>query len=373
MNRDDCTTLIERMIQRVNSDTTDQAPEMMVETAAAFLDPERLTLERQRLFLDTPQVIGFAGEVAQPNAYITAEVMNIPIVVTRAQDGQLRAFVNACAHRGARVAKDCGVKKRLTCGFHGWSYALDGTLAGRPKDDAFDTPGAETHLQALPVSDRSGLIVVGLQPEMKQATVDHYLDDIAPAFAGYGFDNMHSIETRRYEVNADWKLVVGLSHESYHFSVLHRESLSSLMTSHAVIDTFGQHSRWAFSLRGITDLEDKPQDQWPDRFPGAINHTVFPGTVIIVNPADAQIIRTEPGITPGTSVVYFSGVCADINKLEESRQGYEFGGSIFETEDLPAAEQCQQGLAGGQTSVIFGRNEPIVQFWHRQWNKALTD
>jgi hypothetical protein len=103
-----------------------------------------------------------------------------------------------------------------------------------------------------------------------------------------------------------------------------------------------------------------------------MNHTLFPGTVVVVPPQDAQLIRVEPGRDPGHSVVYYTGVCADPARLEESRAAYDFGGQIFETEDLAAAAQCQQGLAAGRPSVIFGRNEPIVQFWHRLWRQSLT-
>jgi hypothetical protein len=58
--------------------------------------------------------------------------------------------------------------------------------------------------------------------------------------------------------------------------------------------------------------------------------------------------------------------------MESARSAYAFGGDIFETEDLPAAARCQQGLAAGRPSVIFGRNEPVVQAWHTRWNNLLS-
>jgi phenylpropionate dioxygenase-like ring-hydroxylating dioxygenase large terminal subunit len=372
MNRAQTIALTKRLLDRVTSNSSDDADSMMVESADVFLDPERLQRERSQFFLNTPQVVGFAGELAIPGSYKALEVLDIPIVITRDETGVLRAFINACAHRGAPVAKGCGQQKRMTCQFHGWSYSLDGHLAGRPKADAFDEAGAETRLTPLAVSDNAGLLVVAPSPDISQHTVDHHLDDIAPALAGFHFDQGQAIETRRFEVAANWKLVAGLSHESYHFATLHRDSLAPLMTAHAVVDEFGPHTRWAFPFKAITALADKDPSQWPDHLPGVMNHTLFPGTVLVVPPTDAQLIRVEPGVTPGESVVYYSGICTDPARMESARSAYAFGGDIFETEDLPAAARCQQGLAAGRPSVIFGRNEPVVQAWHRRWNNLLS-
>ncbi len=371
MNKNNTHQLIARLIDRVSSDTTDTMAAPGIDTPDIFTDPVRFAKEREQFFLNTPQVIGFAGEVAANNSFMTAECMGIPIVVTRDDSGMLRAFINACGHRGAKVASGHGSKKRLTCGFHGWSYALNGELAGRPKDDCFASDKQDCGLVQLPVSDRSGLLVVGLRPNIEQSLVDHALDDIADEFAGFDFDKLHTLETRRYDVAANWKLVTSLSHEGYHFANLHRDSLAPMMTSHGVVDEFGIHTRWAFALKGIENLADKDKAHWPERFPGAMNHTIFPGTVIVVNPGDAQIIRAEPGATPGTSVVYYSGTCSDIDKREESLQTYAFGGDIFSKEDLPAAEQCQQGLAATGRPMRIGKNEPVVQMWHQRWKSEL--
>ncbi len=371
MNKIKTDNLIARMIERVKTDTTDTAPSATKVSADVFTDQARFEKERQALFYDTPQVIGFAGEVAEPNSYITAESMGIPIVVVRDGEGQLRAFINACGHRGAKVATGHGNQKRLNCGFHGWSYALDGSLAGRPKDDCFASDRSDCGLVSLPVSDRSGIIMVGLKSDMDQARVDNACEAIEPELEGHQFDQLQTLASERYEVAANWKLVVSLSHEGYHFATLHRESLAPMMTSHGVVDEFGLHTRWAFSMKGIEALEEIDRAQWPARFPGAINHTIYPGTVIVVNPADAQIIRVEPGPWPDTSVVHFSGACLAGGNREESLQTFGFGCDIFGSEDLPAAVECQQGLSATGKDFIIGKNEPVVQMWFDRWEQAI--
>ena len=61
-------------------------------------------------FFRNPQLIGFSGTVSEPNSFMTVECMGIPIVVTRNEFGELKAFINACSHRGARVADGTGIK-----------------------------------------------------------------------------------------------------------------------------------------------------------------------------------------------------------------------------------------------------------------------
>jgi len=376
MNREIAHSIIRRLIDHVVADTTDRAPEPRLEPAEHFLDPRRHALERQQFFLDTPQAVGFAGQVAEPGSFFASEVLDVPVVVVRDREGLLRAFLNVCSHRGARVARGCGRAKRLVCGFHGWSFALDGTLVGRGREDDFAPRGPGDDLQPLPVSDRAGIVMVGLRPEMGQLRVEHALDDIAAQFEGMGIETMEPAGDDRFEVEANWKLVVNLSHEGYHFQTLHRESLAPMMTGHGVTDEFGLHTRWAFPMRGIEALAEKDPSDWPAFPPAAMNHTLFPGTVIVANAGGAQMIRVEPGATPGESVVHFSAVASiDPEQADESRKAarstYEFGREIFQTEDLPAAVECQRGIASRGRPIAIGCNEPVVQWWHERWVREL--
>ena len=345
----------------------------MTEDVPDFLSTERAARERQQFFLDTPQVIGFAGQVARPGSFMTATVMDRPILVTRDEQHVLHAMVNACAHRGARVAYGEGVGRRFTCRSHGWTYNARGELLARPKAECFDAPDGGLSLIRLPVSDRSGLVVVGLNPDMPQSRVDQHLVDIESQFSGFGFREMHTLETRRFEVRANWKLVAALSYESYHFATLHRDTVAKWFAPHAVHDFFGAHSRWAFARLGTDQLRDLDRSKWPDTIPGAVSHALFPGTILIGTPTDAQLLRGEPGPTPDTSVVYMTGGYRDPAQLEQSRAGWALGIQAFEGEDLPAAEDSQRGLSAGRTRLLIGRNEPVVQFWHLQWRRALGD
>ena len=105
--------------------------------AQYFFDEKHFRVEKEALFMNVAQPVAFSSEIPAPNNFLALEVLNTPVLLTRDDKGSLRAFINACSHRGARVANGAGGNRRLICEFHGWSYALDGTLTGRPQDSCF--------------------------------------------------------------------------------------------------------------------------------------------------------------------------------------------------------------------------------------------
>ncbi len=87
----------------------------------------RLTA-RERIFSATWQVVGRHDQVAKPGDYFTTEVAGEPLLIVRDADEKLRGFYNVCRHRAGPPAEGCGTRKVFRCGYHGWTYGLDGSL-----------------------------------------------------------------------------------------------------------------------------------------------------------------------------------------------------------------------------------------------------
>src|SRR5207253_11291032 len=92
-----------------------------------------LARERERIFFRTWQVVGWREQVAGPGDYLTFELAGEPLLVARGQDGELRGFYNVCRHRAGPPATGCGSRKVFRCGYHGWTYGLDGQLIHAPE------------------------------------------------------------------------------------------------------------------------------------------------------------------------------------------------------------------------------------------------
>src|SRR6185503_20280947 len=103
-----------------------------------YYHPEILELEKRTVFGSTWQLVGRAEQVARPGDYFTASIADEPIVVARGRDERLRVFSNVCRHRAGPVATGIGHCNTFQCGYHGWSYSLDGRLLGTPEFDGVE-------------------------------------------------------------------------------------------------------------------------------------------------------------------------------------------------------------------------------------------
>ena len=90
--------------------------------------------ERERIFYADWFCIGREEEIPTPGDFLTADVAEESVLVTRAPDGDLRAFYNVCRHRGTRLCDGAGAAKSnvIKCPYHAWTYNLEGTCVGTP-------------------------------------------------------------------------------------------------------------------------------------------------------------------------------------------------------------------------------------------------
>lgn len=374
MSRHDNVEMIGRILTHLQADSLDIGEDVFTAPRSDFVGQERLEADRA-MFLRSPQVVGWAGEVAGIGDYTTKDVMGIPVLIARAKDGKLRAFLNGCRHRGAAVAKDCGNTRKFICPYHAWTYELDGRLTGVPDRAMFAGVDLKTRrLKQLPVSERCGLITVGLSDDVD---IDTYLDPIAPVLDSFHFERNGHFETRRFELKANWKLVVSINFEGYHFRFLHSGTVDQMATNHSIYDYYGRHARWYFPFRDFAKHGETPESEWPGEpleVRATMVHMLFPSCVLIDAPGATQLLRIYPGEKPGETIVYMVLGTQKPIVTEEDRKYHEFVMDslcgVLQAEDFPAAESCQNGLQAGISEVLFGRNEAILQQLSRQWSAA---
>ena len=94
-----------------------------------YTDPDLFEYERRRLLLDEWIFACLASELDQVGSYVTVDFAGESFIVVRAGDDDIRAFFNACRHRGSRICtQPAGTTRRLVCPYHSWTYRLDGAL-----------------------------------------------------------------------------------------------------------------------------------------------------------------------------------------------------------------------------------------------------
>jgi choline monooxygenase len=183
-----------------------------------YTDPEILRLEQEAIFRHTWQYAGPAEHVAEPQTFFTCRAGDVPIVVVRDGEDELRAFVNVCRHRGSLVVEGRGRRATLQCPYHAWTYRLDGSLIAAPRADR------------EPAFDPSGVSLVPVAVEAWGPFVFVHADAAAPplaAFLGRLPELLPDVSSLRfhhraeYEVAANWKIACENFLECYHCPVAH--------------------------------------------------------------------------------------------------------------------------------------------------------
>ena len=106
--------------------------------AHIYWDTNILLVEKEKIFSLTWQVVGHGIQVANPGDYFTTDLLGKPLLFVRGSDGNLRGFYNVCRHRAGPPAEGCGSRKLFRCGYHGWTYRLDGALISPTEMEGVD-------------------------------------------------------------------------------------------------------------------------------------------------------------------------------------------------------------------------------------------
>jgi len=198
-----------------------------------FTDPAIYAREQERLFGRMWVCVGRADAITEAGAYLLAGVGGESVIVVRGRDGAVRAFLNVCRHRGARLRTEpCGtLPGAIRCRYHAWSYGLDGRLIGAPnlaRDERLDREALG--LVAVGCQVWEGLVWVNLDPAAAAEPVAAQVEPAIVARLGekgtwdrYGVGGLAVGRSISYQIDANWKLIVENFMECYHCGPVHPE------------------------------------------------------------------------------------------------------------------------------------------------------
>ncbi len=219
--------------------------------AAAYCEDAVLAWERTHLFGGAWVCAGRSAELAAIGSRRAVRVGDDAVLLVRGEDGALRGFFNVCQHRAHELAPCAATSQHrsIHCPYHGWRYALDGSLVSTPRFDeppAFDR--SQHGLVPVAVEDWHGWIMVN--PSGGAAPVDVFLDGIAPHVVDHEPERLVVGATHSYEVAANWKLINENYHECLHCPNIHPE-LCAVSPSRSGENHRGHTGMWVGGWLGL--------------------------------------------------------------------------------------------------------------------------
>jgi Rieske 2Fe-2S family protein len=352
----------------------------------AYLDPGWLDREVELLFERTWALVASEDELAEPGAYLEAEVGRTPVVIVRSPDGRLRGHVNMCRHRGMAVV--CGAGRLgdpgpdrsgaagvLRCPYHGWEYGGDGALVRVPQRGGqfADLDPGRWGLLPARVETWEGMVFAHL--DLAAAPLRRFMGDWATRLGSHRPGRLAQVARARLEGRFNWKLFVENHVDVLHLWYLHDQTLADF--DHARFEHSHVGGHWASyepmrptaaavaasatASGRIRGLEAR------DRF-GIGAHMLFPN-ILMASTAEFWVTYAVTPLAPARSVVDLrvrAEPDADPARLVAAARA-------FIDEDIAACEAVQVVTSSARFEVgplAKDHEAPIIQF-HEHLAHAL--
>ncbi|HEX4679185.1 MAG TPA: aromatic ring-hydroxylating dioxygenase subunit alpha [Gaiellaceae bacterium] len=322
---------------------------------AWYTDEELLRRERSLIFARSWQYVGRTAQVEQPGSFLATDAGGVPIVVTRDDDGELRAFLNVCRHRGAVLTEGCGERSTLQCHYHAWTYDLDGSLRNAPRSDR--EPGFNRNeLSLVRASVGTWGPFLFVNPDPDAVPLAEHLGDLPELLArDIDVDGLVFHSRVEFGANANWKIVVENFLECYHCATAH-PAFSDEVDVHP--DRYLLEAHPTFNAQFCRAKATGDQGQF---------HLLYPNTGLNVFPGPANlsigpIVPAGSGRTERYLDYFFA---SDVDE-EWLREFFAFDDQVGK-EDTLLVESVQRGVASGL--VDHGRlllnAEPLLAAFQR--------
>jgi phenylpropionate dioxygenase-like ring-hydroxylating dioxygenase large terminal subunit len=317
-----------------------------------YTDPEVLRVEQERIFRRSWQYAGHLGQLEEPGARFPARAGDVPVLVVRGDDGEVRAFLNVCRHRGSVLVEEPGRSATIQCRYHAWTYGLDGALRSAPRaDEGLEQDGLG--LRPLQVATHGPLVFVN--PDLE-----------APPLAALPDVELEGLRFHArlpYALGANWKVALENYLECYHCPVAHKSFSAAVETSPDTYRLEDGGDRWSqYSVARGGDGQAQFHLLWP-----TTKLNVFPG------PANLSIGPLHPDGPERCSGFLDYFFSEDVSE-SDIRDLLELDDEVGR-EDRALVESVQRGVGSGllESGQLLPASEVLVAGFQRRIAAALGD
>lgn len=380
MSKNDLVSMSRDALAHGQAGTLPLAENVLKVPATDYYAVERWQREMSEVFSRVPLMLAASIELPNPMDYKAMDAAGVPVLITRDNEGNVKAFLNSCAHRGSQIMGDgCGTAKRFTCPYHAWSYNHAGDLTHIYNPSQFgEIDKSQYGLVPLKALESAGLIWVLTDPA-SQLDIEGFLSGYDQQLANFNFADYYFFDSNTVK-GPNWKIAYDGYLDFYHLPILHKETFGSDASSQAMYHSWGPHQRVMSPETVKETMQDINETDWSNELLLRGVWTIFPH-ISIASFGEGESLgvllsQLFPGDTPGESKtvqMYLMANKPSAEVAEEARKQFELLQYVVEVEDYATGLRQQRSLQTGlRDHVLFGRNEEGGQNFH-SWLKRILE
>ncbi|AZZ37026.1 hypothetical protein CIK05_09545 [Bdellovibrio sp. qaytius] len=340
--------ITEQTLKYINSETTESNHSESVNPISSYLDQAQFMFEKNKLFRNFPIPTISATEIPNANDYVTRTICEVPLIIYRNPQNEIKVFLNVCRHRGAKLATATHVQncKTFTCPFHGWKYDEGQNL---------------TELKSYTFA---GIIWVLLDPET-QVSLPQVFSQFEQELNQLEAKTAYAMPDNIFQKNFNWKIGVEAFLEVDHFPFAHAPYLANIQYPGLSLSDQVDNN-----FRIVVPLQKPTPEQFILNW-AQIMYFIFPSSFLLVYSDHIALLSLVPTDIDKTEFRYTPLVKTKVDITSEVIQKKVDFLKVILQQDFDILEDIQKGLySGANKEMTFTNTEHVLNSFHRLISKA---
>lgn len=221
-------------------------------SAERYFSPEWHAREVEKVWRKCWQLACRVEDIPEAGDQLVYDIVDDSVLLVRTAEGDIKAYINACLHRGTMLRTHSGNAKQIRCPFHGWTWSLDGKLKVLPGQ--WDFPQVDKDRFCLPqakVGIWAGFVFINLDPDAEP--FEDYLEILPQHFEGFALEDRYKAVHVAKVMPCNWKLGMEAFIEAYHVPIAHPQVINYYGDSNTQYDVWPgvRHVSRMISVQGL--------------------------------------------------------------------------------------------------------------------------
>ncbi len=349
--------------------------------AGRYTDPGFLELEQRSLWRRSWLYACHLDDLPAAGSYLLWKKTGTPILIVRGKDDVIRAFYNTCRHRGAPLVRtDCGKLDGFVCGYHGWTYSLDGRLVNlRDKRDFPNLDMSTRSLITVRCERFYNWIFINEDPDAEP--LNEHVRPFHDYFRQFQPDCWRFVTKEAFDVRCNVKVLLDAFLEVYHLKSIHQNTVDRFLdhrgttialyrNGHSLMVTPNRRPDWQDpGTRGMRRIDTATEISSQNN----PSFNFFPNLVVPVDPSGAPFLLFWPtgNATMRIECHWFAPDWGGGEPPELWKTRIANFDRILD-EDLQFAAQIQESLMSpGFRGIPLNYQERRIYHWHEELDRRI--